>query len=321
MPRVHNTVTTRIAKSAIWRVRRAARWISAPVIVISIVAGLGGCASLARTKTDQTIVSGRQLALRGMTASQQGRLREAEVFFSRAAEICPLDERIRCHYAETLWQLGSRRQAVAHMEEAVRLSGGNADLAVRLGDMYLETNQLEQASAQADAAIQANRHLAEAWALRGDVLRALGRDDDALAAYHRAISLQGHYPRSQLASAEIYTRQQRHARALATLRTLADGYPTGETPQQVVVLQGLALKALGRYDEAVELLAAAAKQSAPTTDLLTQIAEAQWLSGDVANARLTLQTAIERSSAEQGAQPPTPEMLALQRKLASNVRL
>lgn len=290
-------------------------------ISLLIVLFGGGCASLAKTRTDQNVVSARQLSLRGLSASQQGQWREAEVFFSRACEMCPLDERIRSHYAETLWQLGSQQQAVTHMEEAVRLSGGNAELAVRLGDMYLAVGDLQRAALQAEFAIQANRQLASAWALRGDVLRGMGRDEDALASYHRALSQQTHYPRVQLATAEIYSRQKRPARALATLRTLADGYPSGETPQQVLVLQGLALKDLGRYEAAVELLVAAAKQSPAATELLVQLAETQWLAGDAANARLTLQSAIAQSSPEQRTVPLTAQVDALQQKMSGARRL
>ncbi len=289
--------------------------------VLFVLLVLGGCASLAKNRTHQNVVSARQLSLRGISASQQGQLREAEVFFSRACEMCPLDERIRYHYAETLWQLGSQQQAVTHMEEAVRLSGGNAELGVRLGDMYLAVGDLQRAALQAEFAIQANRQLASAWALRGDVLRGMGRDEDALASYHRALSLQTHYPRVQLATAEIYSRQQRPARALATLRKLADGYPSGETPQQVLVLQGLALKELGRYEAAVEVLAAAAKQGPPSTELLVQLAETQWLAGDAANARLTLQSALARSSHEPPTAPLTAQVDSLQRKLSGDLRL
>jgi tetratricopeptide (TPR) repeat protein len=289
--------------------------------LIAILVGCVGCASLARNRTDENVVSARQLSLRGINASQQGQLREAEVFFSRASEMCPLDERIRYHYAETLWQLGSRQQAVTHMEEAVRLSGGNAELVVRLGDMYLASGDLQRAAIQAESAVQTNRQLASAWALRGDVLRQMGRAEDALASYHRALSYQPQYPRVQLATAEIYTYQQRHARALATLRTLADGYPSGETPPQVMLLEGLALKSLGRYEAAADVLATAAKQAVPSAELLLHLAETQWLAGDAANARLTLQTAIAQSSQEPVAESLTAQLQTLREKLSGNVRL
>ncbi len=288
--------------------------------LILLATALCGCASLARSRTDANVVSARQLSLRGVNAAQQGQLREAEVFFSRASEMCPLDEKIRQHYAETLWQLGSFDQAVAHMEEAVRLSGGNAELAVRLGDMYLARGDLQRAALQADAAIQANRQLASAWALQGDVLRGQGRDDEALASYHRALSHQSHYPRVQLAAADLYARQKRPARALATLRTLADGYPSGETPQEVFVLQGLALKELGRYEAAAETLALAANQAAPSTELLLRLAEAQWLAGDAGHARLTLQSAITQSSNEPVADAVLAQLNTLKQTVSDRAR-
>lgn len=286
-----------------------------------LIATFGGCASLARNRTDQSVVSARQLSLRGINAAQQGQLREAEVYFSRASELCPLDERIRFHYAETLWQLGSHQEAVTHMEEAVRLSGGNVDLVVRLGDMYLASGDLPRAAQQADAAIRANRQSAAAWALRGDVLRGMGNDDEALASYHRAMSYQTHYPRVQLATADIYGRQKRYARALATLRTLADGYPSGETPQQVLMMQGLALRGLGRYEAAADAMSLAAKQGPPNTEILACLAETQWLAGDAANARLTLQSALSRSTQEQVQEPLTSQLLSLQQKLTGDMRL
>jgi tetratricopeptide (TPR) repeat protein len=289
--------------------------------LILLVTALSGCASLARNRTDQGVVSARQLSLRGINAAQQGQLRDAEAYFSRASELCPLDERIRYHYAETLWQLGSHQEAVTHMEEAVRLSGGNADLVVRLGDMYLASGDLPRAAQQADAAIRANRQSAAAWALRGDVLRGMGNDDEALASYHRAMSYQAHYPRVQLATAEIYGRQKRYVRALATLRTLADGYPSGETPQQVLMMQGLALRGLGRYEAAAEAMTLAAKQGPPSTEMLACLAETQWLAGDAANARLTLQSALSQSTQEQVPEPLTSQLLSLQQKLTGDMRL
>ena len=134
----------------------------AAVLCLAVLVSCSGCATLARRSADQSVVSARQLSLRGVQAAQQGQLREAEVFFSRASEMCPLDERIRFHYAETLWDLGSRQHAVTHMEEAVRLSGGNAELVVRLGDMYLAEGDLQRAALQAESAIQSNRRLSAA---------------------------------------------------------------------------------------------------------------------------------------------------------------
>jgi tetratricopeptide (TPR) repeat protein len=278
-----------------------------------------GCVSLSKNKLDTNILEARQLSLRGMDAMQRGRLTDAEILFSRATQLCPLDERMQCHYAQTLWQLGNRDQAVQHMEEAVRLSGGNPELVVRLGDMYLANGDVAQAAEQADLAIQANRQLASAWALRGDVLRRQGHTDESLANYHRALSYQEHFPQVQLAIAETYRAQGRHGRALATLRALSDGYPAGETPQYVLFLQGVTLKDLERYEAAVERLTAAASRGEPSADLLYHLAEARLRTGDPVNARLAVQSALTRDPNHAPSQALQEQIASLERRLAAKV--
>jgi tetratricopeptide (TPR) repeat protein len=124
------------------------------------------------------------------------------------------------------------------------------------------------------------------------VLRRQGEIESSLASYHRALSFQPHYPRVQLAVADIYRQQHRYARELATLRTLADGYAADELPAQVLYQQGVALKKLRRYDAAIESLAAAESGIRPQSDVLFHLAEAQWLAGDPVNARLTVSRSL-----------------------------
>jgi tetratricopeptide (TPR) repeat protein len=226
---------------------------------------------------------------------------------------------MQCHYADTLWQLGNRDQAVNHMEEAVRLSGGNPELVVRLGDMYLACGAVARAAEQAELALLAQRQLASAWALKGDTLRAQQRFEEGLASYHRALSYQEHFPRVQLAVAETYREQGRPTRALATLRTLADGYPSGEVPQHVLFLQGVTLKELGRQDAAVERLIAAAKQGDASPELWYHLAEAHYLAGDPANARLAVQAALAQAPQHGPSQALRDQLEALQRRLAARM--
>jgi len=292
------------------------RWFETTGILLIFVCLSCGCATLSKNKVDENVVSARQLSLRGLSAMQHGRTTEAETLFSRALDMCPLDERIQCHYAETLWQLNERERAIAHMEQAVRLSGGNAELLVRLGDMYLAQGDLQLAARQAELATRANRQLASAWALQGDVLSRTGHPGESLASYHRALSYRQHYPRVQLAVAETYRLQGRHARALATLRSLADGYPGGEVPQHVLVCQGIALKELGRYEAAIETLAEAATEEEATPDRLYHLAEAQLLAGDPINARLTARTALARAPQHGPIRDLCQRLESLQRRVA-----
>jgi tetratricopeptide (TPR) repeat protein len=245
-----------------------------------------------------------------MDAMQRGQTGDAETLFAQAVDICPLSEAMRCHYAESLWRNGAHEAAIAHMEEATRMSGGNPDLMIRLGEMYLAKGDLDRAGRQAELAIQANGKLPAAWALQGDVLRHKGLSGESLASYHRALSYSPYYPPVQRSIAETYLAQKRPSRALATLQSLAAGYPAGEVPQDVWFLQGLAQKELGRYDGAVDSFVAAAKSGPQSPEILYHLAESQWLAGDPVNAALTAQAALALD-------PNYRPMLELRTRLAS----
>ena len=255
---------------------------------------VGGCVSLRKKgPVDQQVVAGRQLAQRGMEAIERDRWDQAEDLLRRSVEICPVDERARQHYAEALWHRGASREAISQMTEAVRLSGGDGAMIVRLGELYLASGDLVSAERRSGQAIRANPELASAWALRGDVLRLRGNDQDALASYHQSLCFQGSDGRVQLEVAEIYRRQGRPGRALSTLQSLAEEYSPGQEPQRMLLLQGLALKALGRYQDSADTLAAACQRARPTAELLYHLGEAELLAGRPARARLAAAQALE----------------------------
>lgn len=255
--------------------------------------GLVGCATLKPSPVPEHVVQARQLSLGGIDAMQQDQWEKAEWLFKKAIEKCPADERAHQQFAEALWHRDARAKAIEHLERSVELSGGDPHRRVRLGEMYLAENQIEKAWQQAEAAIESQRKLASAWALRGDILRKQGRLQEAVANYHRALSEQPQYPQVQLAAAGVYRELNRPRRALATLEVLATQYPPSEVPQEVLLQQGLALKAMDRYDDAVMMLSAASRRGEPTLDILYHLSEAQLAAGDTANARLAARQALD----------------------------
>ena len=264
--------------------------------LIAILIGLNcltGCRSLrCKKESDETIALTRQLSLQGKDAQQKGQWDRAEAYFAEAVQRSPADERARCGFAESLWQRGAQEQAVTHMVEAVKLSGDDPERIVQLGQMYLALNNLPAALRQADKALAANKHLPQAWALKADVQRASGQREDALASYHRALSLQPHFPAAQVAVAELYDGSGRPQRALATLQSLSDQYPPGSVPPDVLFRQGLALKQLGRHQDAADSLAAAARIQ-PTPELLVELAHCRLLAGDLGSATLANNGALQ----------------------------
>jgi len=251
-----------------------------------------GCASLHKDTVSGEVIKAREMSLHGFDLLQQGKPEDAELSFKNAIETNPVDERAHVQFAELRWRRGLRDDAIKHLEQAVKLSGGDSTLVVRLGEMYLAQGDAERAWQQAELAIQSNRQLPCAWALRGDVRRQQGKLQEALAEYHRSLSFEGHCPHVQLALASIYREQNRPRRALSTLASLAEHYPPDEMPQELLLEQGLALKALGRYENAASLLAQAVQRGEPSAELLFHLAEAQLLAGDTTNARLVLVAAL-----------------------------
>lgn len=262
--------------------------------MIGLILAAGGCGTFGRRAADD-VVSARQLSLQGMAAVEQGRWQDAESYFNRALETHSSDERAHRQLAEVQWQRGAGDEAIEHMAQAARLSGGDASVTIRLGEMYLAQGDLVRANTAAEEAIRVDRTEAGAWALKGHVLRQQGKRAEALAAYHRALSHQEHYAEVQLAAAEIYRELGRPQRMLGTLEALADQYPPGTQPQQVLFMQGLALKSLNRHHDAVETLSLAARRGPPTADLLYELADAQLHAGDPTNARLALSQALALS--------------------------
>jgi Flp pilus assembly protein TadD len=272
------------------------------LLIAAALAALGGCRAFRCPKaSDETIAEARQLSLQAAAARQHHHWQQAEALFADAVLKCPGDERARCGYAESLWQRGAQDEAIAHMEEGVRLSGHDPERVVQLGEMYLARGTLAPAGAQADRAIRANRQLAPAWALRGKVQAAQGKQTEALASFHRALTIREPYPEVQLALAQTYHQQGRPQRALATLQSLADSFPPDQVPVDVLIHQGLTLRQLGRHGDAARSLAQAAERGNPSAELLCELGRSHLDAGDAPSARLAIAAALDRDPNHHGA--------------------
>ncbi len=279
-------------------------------------AALVSCAGLSRRPKDD-VVTARQIASQGVEAMRAGNWDQAEQLFEQAVTACDVDERVRSHYAECLWRRSGQGEAIAHMSEAVKLSNRDPALMVRLGEMSLAQGDLHRAGNLASQAIGTGPQLASAFRLEGDVLRREGHWREALASYHRALSLQEDYPEVQMAVAEVYYQHGRYQRSLATLQSLSSSYASGQQPAELLYLEGLACKSLGRYQLAARHLADADKQGLHTPTLLFHLAECRFTTGDTAEARLTVARALELQPQHAGAQQLAARLEAAQQRTAS----
>lgn len=237
-------------------------------------------------RADENVISARQLTMQGQEALQNNSPATAEALFAQAIQLCPVDEHARAHYANSLWGSGKREEAILQMKEAVRLSGGDPELLVRLGRMHLQQGDLRSASVFAHRSIERNSKYAEAYLLRGEVYGQSHHHREALADYHQALALGAAESDTLLAIAEIYRAQGRPRRALATLDELAQRFPQGEEPLELLYLSGLAMKAVGRHHDSIHQLTTAHSRGLATPELHYHLAEAYLQINDRANAEV-----------------------------------
>ena len=281
------------------------------VLCCSLLLGWGvGCRALRCTEAnDAALAAARRQSLQALDAQQRGQWDQAETLFAAAVEQCPADERARHGYAHSLWRRGAQDEAIAHMEEAVRLSGNDPQRLVELGGMYLHRGQLQGAAEQADRAIAADPQLASAWVLRGQSQLARGRREDALASLHRALSLCANYPEAQLAIAAIYTQQSRPQRALATLQALDDLYRPDQLPAEVLIQEAFAYRSLGRHQDSAMMLALATERGNASAELYYELARSQSLAGNAYAARVAVEAALSRDPTHAASQALAHELL------------
>ena len=219
--------------------------------IVCVVVVSSGCVALGRRAdpTDEVTMARSRCQL-GLVSLQSNRADDAERHFRQAISDCESDYRARAYLGELLWKDGRRQEAISQMKQAVRLSDSDAQPRVRLGEMYLLEGDDSAALRQADAALSVDHQLADAWALRASVLERKGNTTEALANVHRALAIRPGSNDLRLQLARMYVRLNLPRRALACLMA-ADEQTESQPPSlELLVLEGQALKDIGRFSEA-----------------------------------------------------------------------
>lgn len=250
-----------------------------------------GCRAIRRFGESRQAIAGRRLSGQGFQAIHDGQWETAEQLFSDALKVSRTDDRAHWGMAEAYWNREQLDDAITHMEQAVRLSAGDPAFVRRLGRMYLDVGRVDEASQRASEALRIERDSADAWALHGDCLRIKGQQDDALAAYHRALGLQPDLPDVQVAAAELYLDGGRHQRALATLDRIVDQHGLESSPARSDLLRGHVMRKLGRPDDARACFVRASQKTPADAEPLLELAALYFETGRTDEATKSLRLA------------------------------
>ena len=261
-----------------------------------------GCSAFGkRSPISEDVMRSRQLSQQGVEAMHHNQWENAEQRLAQAIEVCPLDYQARGHYAEVMLQRGESGRAREELETAIELSGGDSDLLVRLGQLHLAQGNLIEAERCGQRAVATGTNLPHAWALRGDALSHSDQLEQALTCYLRAASGDPGNLQTQMAIAEVYRRQGRPHRALSTLQAARERCPAQLEPQEMLLMEGLALQALNRPTEAYEVLSLAANRGPGNAEIFFRLGEAALMTGDPTAAQESARMALQIAPGHEGA--------------------
>ena len=239
-----------LARIAFPSQRRTAIRLEQIVLWSLLLVTFGGCRAISKIGESGQSVAARKLSRQGIQQMHDGQWEAAERLFSNALEISDHDDRAHRGIAEAYWNRGQKDAAIKHMERAVELSAKDPRLVGRLGEMYLDVGRESEAELQSLIALETERESAEIWALRGDCLQRRGLDEEALAAYHRALAIQPDHCDVKLRVAEIYLANSQYDRLLSTLDQFDASGDESVVPAKVHMLRGIAMRNLGRDQQA-----------------------------------------------------------------------
>ena len=249
-------------------------WISAALLLALLSPGCrmpGGPGPVPQSLTDC-----RRLSQKGLAALERGEQPKAETLLAQAVTACPVDAEARRHYAEAP---GRRvRRAGGHDPVGGSLPAGR-------GRCFALGTPGRDAAGQRSAGIgpKSRRDGANPRSQVGKCLGGSRRGDagggpaaDALADYLHALSYAPNDRAILREIAELHRQLNQPDRALQALQSLAETYPAGEEPGQVLYLTGLAYVALGRYDDGVENLSAAGTAGSLQRKCCSSLAKPNW---------------------------------------------
>lgn len=255
---------------------RLSRRIAAGGLALTVCLLLFGCRSVPfpskSAKKSETLALNRE----GIAAFERNEYALAEEKFAQAVKNDESDPTSRRYYAETLWARGKKEESVRLLVEITK-EGDSPDemLAVNrsLAEKLLSAGQPVSALNYAEKAISLAPKRYEGWALRGNVYWQLGKMEEALADYHKALHFVPDDRDLLWQLALLEDQAGRYDRSLATWQRLGRLYPGNTEPVEVLCGKGLAYRRLKRFEESIRHYDSALAQKPDQIEIYPLLAE------------------------------------------------
>jgi predicted TPR repeat methyltransferase len=135
-----------------------------------------------------TFEQAKAFFLQGLDHYQAGRFAQAERDFAAALALVPGRVSTLTNLGATRLKLGQLDAAVSLFQEALAQEPDNVEALAQCAAALAEQGHLPQALASVDRALKLDPGRGPAWSLRGNVLRTLGRREEAASAFGRALA-------------------------------------------------------------------------------------------------------------------------------------
>ncbi len=238
-----------------------------------------------------------ELAREGVAAFEEGNDALAAEKFAQAIKCDENDLLSRRYYGEILWRNGKKNEAVHVLSDAAGRDGSpeeRAAICESLAEKFLESDQAASALHYADKMIELAPRRHKGWQLRAMVCQEIGKKEDALTDYHRALRL-APGDKDLIRSLAILEGELGDDRAaLAVWEDLGRLYPSRDQPLEVLLGKAQACRHLGRGRQAADCYAAAIERNPDDPALYRNLADVYLENRDVESARAVAERAAQR---------------------------
>lgn len=177
----------------------------------------------------------KQRFARGLQLEREGKYAEALSVYRDLRDRIPPNQldalsKTESHIGECLWHLQKPEDAFAAFQRAILADSWNAKARERLGELYLASGDLDQATDQAATLLKADPDNVEALSLLGTVDLERGDSAHAKEYFTRVLKIDPRQTDVAVALADVYNREQRPDTAREVLREAGAAAPHEASP-------------------------------------------------------------------------------------------